>query len=155
MRLIITSSYKSSNKYPIILTLCQPPKTHAFIIEEKDLEYIKYLYNWYQNVSKCLFKSVNNSLNSLFQIFVYFRTEPDQRWSKCIHFTKNVFSVFPHYATHVNIDAWDFTPSYKDGDMLSLFCNDMNWFDGKFNSSIRNLNIDFEYLFFMSQLGNC
>jgi hypothetical protein len=154
LNLIITSSYKS-NKYPIILTLGQSPKTHAFLIEDEDLEYIKYLYNGYQNVSKCLFKSVNSSLNSLYQRFVYFRTEHDQRWPKCIHFTKNVFSVFAHYPTHVNIGAWDFTPSYKDGDMLAHFRHDMYWFNGKFNSSIRKLNIDFEYLIYVLQQGNC
>jgi hypothetical protein len=55
----------------------------------------------------------------------------------------------------MNNGAWDFTPSYKNGDMLAHFRDDMNWFDGKFNSSIRNLNIDFEYLIFMSQQGNC
>jgi hypothetical protein len=152
---IITSSYKSSNKYPIILTLGQAPKTHAFVVEEKDLEYVKYLYNGYQNVSKCLFKSVNSSLNSSFQRFVYFRTEHDQRWPKCIHYTKNVYSVFAHYPKHVNYGEWRFTPSYKDGDMLAHFRDDMYWLNGKFKSSIRNLNIDFEYLIFMSQQGNC
>ena len=115
-----------SNKYPIILTFGKSPYTHAFIIEENDLEYIKYLYTGYYNFSKCLFKSVNNSVNSLFQRFVYFRTEPEQRWPKCIHYTKNVFSVFPHYATHVNHGTWEFTPSYLDGDFLAHFRNELS-----------------------------
>lgn len=150
---IITSI--NMTKFPMSLILGEPPRTHKFVVEESDLEHVRYLYSGYNEFAKCLFKSLNSSLNSLFQRFVYFRTEPEQRWPKCIHYSKNVFSVFPHYPTHVAVDTWDFFPSYVDGNMLPHFRNDMNWFDGQFNSTIKKLNIDFEYLIFVSQHGNC
>ena len=142
---IIKANNTSSNNFPITIFLDKQKKLHKFLIEENDFDHVKHLYDSFNSVKSCSFRNLNSSLNALFQRYIYFLTESEQRWPKCIYYSKNVNSVFVHYPTDVSEGSWSFTPSRKDGDFLSHFRSDMLFFDIKYNMSILKLNIDLEY----------
>ena len=154
--LIISNISQNTNSvvFPITLYLGDT-SSHKFIIEKKDIEHARYLFKAYSSLLTCnlnnTFKHENKNLDVILQRFLYFLTEPEQRWPKCIHYGRNVEAVFLHYATHLAPDSWELKANALDGHMLPHFRKDMNWFDNKINSSISKLNIDFEYLFFIIQ----
>ena len=151
----ITKSNYSSNDFPVIVYVGDDSiKLHKFIIEEQDLSHVKYLYDSYSFFSKCLIKSINITLNNLYRRYVYLITEHDQRWPKCVYYHKNIHSVFVHYPVDVNPGSWRFSPSTKEGHFLSHFRNEISYFNINYNMSITRLNIDFEYLLFMTKTTN-
>ena len=71
---------------------------------------------------------------------------------KCIHYYKNVKSLFVHYAAEAASDTWSFSPSIYDFHFLSHFRADISEiFSRNHKGTIRKLNIDFEYIFFLLQ----
>ena len=147
---------KSNLTFPILIVFHGPsnPIGHTFIIEKNDIEYIRYLYNSYYSLAKCLFnnsiKKMNSTLDVSLQRFVYLITEHEQRWPKSILVGKNMEATFLHFPTQWIPGSWDFKPDASDGHMLPHFRDDISWlYYGNFNGSIRKLNIDFEYLFFI------
>lgn len=147
--------YFNSSKFPVKLTLRNPPgpNRHSFIVEEKDINHLRYLYDAYNSLGLCLYENklfkMNTTLDKTLQRYLYFITEPNQRWPKRILYSKNVRALFIHYPTDVIPGSWELKPNYFDGHILPHFREDMNWFGGNFEGSITKLNIDFEYLIFV------
>ncbi len=137
-------------KFPMYVVLTdQPTRGHKFIVEENDIDYVRYLFESYNSLKRCT-RNINFSIDLNLDRFLYFLTEPAQRWPKCIYNGKNVRAAFLHYPTDVVPDTWDLKPSAFDGHMLPHFRKDITQlYDGNFNSSITKLRIDFEYFYFM------
>ena len=69
---------------------------------------------------------------------------------KAINYYKNVKSLFIHYAIDAVKDHWSFHASEGDGNFLSHFRVNVNtFFKANFSGSIRKVNIDYEYVFFL------
>jgi hypothetical protein len=147
--------------YPTSLIISLSSTTEGgnkFIINRGDIDYVKYLYNSYENLLQCSLHSyLNNSIykdkkldNNLAQ-FLYFVTEYEMKNKnfKKIHYYKNVYTIFTHWATDFEEDSWTFIPSPLDGHLIHHFRK--TWKNKSYVStdSIRLLNIDFEYLFFL------
>ena len=130
-----------------------PTKRHSFVVEAEDINHVKYISNAYNSIAKCLFENklikMNTTIDKTFQRYFYFITEPNQRWPKSIHYSKNSRALFIHFPTDTAPGSWELKPNFYDGHILPHYREDMNWFDGNFEGSIQKLNIDFEYLFFM------
>jgi hypothetical protein len=141
----------SNSSFPVSIFLGDPPtaRGQTYTIEKNDLNYARMIYKSYINLTPCVNNLlVNSSINKMFQRYVYLITEYDQRWPKCIYYYKNVNFVFAHYPTDSKPSSWSITPSEFDGHMLMHFRDEYgSLFNGNFNSSIRRLRIDFEYLF--------
>ena len=68
---------------------------------------------------------------------------------KAIHYYKNVKSLFVHFAQDYNQDSWSFSPSAYNGHFLTHYRKIPKEKRKNFTGTIRKLNIDFEYLFFL------
>ena len=142
----------TKSDFPFTLYIGDEPKLHKFIIGEKDLDHVKYLHNSYNTLKFLLSKSLNISLNNLYQRYIYIITEYHQRMPKCIYYYKNINAVFVHYAYQTTNGSWTFTPSIFKGNFVSHFREDfIPFFDIKLNMPILNLNIDLEYLSFIAK----
>ncbi len=142
----------NNSTFPFYLILKDPPNTrkHTFIINENDVDYLKYLYHSYNSLTTQFYnafkKDNNTKLDDLFQRYTYFITEYPQRWPKSIHYYKNVRSIFVHYATDTIPGSWSISPSELEGHTLTHFRENYEIMLGDFNATIRKLNFDFEYL---------
>ena len=152
---------KSLISFPLKLhlNLNSKDKTgYEFLIETDDVDYIKYLYSSYYNLIPCsLNKYLNSSIyqekiidNNLVR-FLYFVTEYEMRHKnyKKIHYYKNVYSIFTHWATDFEEDSWTFIPSPTDGHLIHHFRKTWKNINYISTDSIRLLNIDYEYLLFL------
>ena len=148
---IANSSYYN---YPYRLYLSDPPSTdkHTFLIEgPDDVNYLKYLNRGYKELALCALR--NFIENKTFEInksmlrFLFFTTEGQHRLGKSVHFSKNVKTIFLHDVEESENQTWQLVIPANSGHYVSHFRETLNFFTGNFNSSIRNLNIDFEYLF--------
>ena len=140
-------SNKNESKFPFYLILTdKPSRGHTFVIEESGLDYMRYLYGSLYSITA----KHNISIDWTLTRSLYFLTEFQQRRPKCIFNGENVRSVFIHYPKDVFPSTWYFKPSALDGHVLPHFRNDNSpFYKGKLNSSIANLRIDFEYLYFI------
>ena len=153
----IKNSTNSTDLFPLTLYLSKPPFTHghSFVIEKTDIELIKDLYKSYVDLIPCIYKSNLQTVaergiqkNSI--RYLYYVTEANERMGKCIHYYKNVKSLFVHYAEESTSDSWSFSPSYSDAHVLSHFREDVSEIYGRNHvGTIQKLNIDFEYIFFL------
>jgi hypothetical protein len=131
---------------------------YEFLIKKDDAGYIKHLYNSYFNLIPCSYnKYFNYSINkdkilddNLVRL-VYFVTPHDmiQKNYKKIHYYKNVYSIFTHWATDYENDSWTFIPSSMDGHLIHHFRKSWKFRPDISIDSIRLFNIDYEYLFFL------
>ncbi len=146
-----------SKMFPYELTLSSPPYTdfHTFIIEREDISYVQYLYDSYSKFISCIYE---NYLNKTAQIdkslvrYLYFTTEKNQRQPKVIHFYKNVNTIATHRPTNFLNGTWKIEAEFKNGYFFSHFRNDLaDVYTANAKGSIRKLNIDFEYVFFLLQ----
>jgi hypothetical protein len=157
---IITSN-DSNTSYPLrlFIPLAKRKKVgYEFLIKKDDAGYIKHLYNSYFNLIPCSYnKYFNYSINkdkilddNLVRL-VYFVTPHDmiQKNYKKIHYYKNVYSIFTHWATDYENDSWTFIPSPMDGHLIHHFRKSWKFRPDISIDSIRLFNIDYEYLFFL------
>ena len=126
---------------------------HTFFIQREDVDYIKYLYNSYHNLIPCVhnnyLKNISGLTNNAIR-HLYYITEGNERMGKAIHYYKNVKSLFIHYATDAVKEHWGLHAPESDGNVVSHFRVDSHLlFSKNFSGSIRKLNIDYEYVFFM------
>ena len=147
----------SSTTFPLKIFVNEPPfvnQGHFFLIEKNDVDYIKYLYKSYNSLIPCaqegFLKLIDTKKfdNSLVRYF-YYLTEPNERMGKTIHYYKNVKSLFVHYAEESSEDHWLLSPSQFHGHFISHYRMFPKQKRQNFTGSIRKLNIDFEYIFFL------
>ena len=123
---------------------------HTFTIEQSDVDYIKYLSKTYNNLVSCAHKDYLQNISQVDKSIVrslYYITERKQRWGKAIHYYKNIKIVWVHSASDAVKGAWTINPSPIDGHFLPHYRKAFG--KSSFTGSIRKLNIDFEYLFFL------
>jgi hypothetical protein len=144
--------------YPIKLFLSEPPfkNGHNFIIEKNDIDYIQNLSKAYNSVIPCAYhkyiSNIDNIDKSLLR-HLYFVTEGNQRMGKAIHYSKNVKTIFTHYAQDAVPDTWSITAAALDGHILSHYRDKVSpVYDKNFENSIRKLNVDFEYFFYLLKI---
>ena len=141
--------------FPLSLYLSEEPYTrgHRFLIEKDDVNYIKYLYKAYNSFFPCVYKKYLNNINQIDSSLVrylYYITEFNERWPKEIHYYKNVKSIWNHWVIETDKNAWSFTPSPENGHFLPHYRADIAAIYKKnYNATIRKLNVDFEYSFYL------
>ena len=124
------------------------------LIEKDDINYIKQLYTSYNALVPCLKeKYLNHSINlnkNLVRYLFYGANKHGLR-GKAIHYYKNIKTIRTHFAfIYKSNDSWDISPLLKHGHFLSHFRDDMSKIYTRDRlGSIRDLNIDYEYLFYL------
>ena len=127
---------------------------HIFIIQREDVEYIKYLYKSYTNLIPCIYqnylKTIDNVNKNLIR-YLYFMTEGKERFGKRIHFYKYVKTIWVHTPQTVDTGHWDCTSKEPlNGYFVAHYRADIGkTYRLNATGSIRKLNIDFEYVFFL------
>ena len=149
----IEANAYNSSVFPLSIFLSSSPFTtgHTFTIEKEDVDYIAYLYKSYKNLIPCIYENYLKNLTKILNIrYLYYTTTDEERMGKEIYYYKNVKSIFAHHAQEVADDQWSFKASAFDGHVLSHFREDIAkiWIKN-FSGTIRNLNIDYEYIFFL------
>ena len=73
--------------------------------------------------------------------------------AKTILYYKNAKGLFQHYVSDAIPGSWHFSPSAFDAHILPHFRDEISkyWIEYNFTTTITDLNIDFEYLFFLLQ----
>jgi hypothetical protein len=155
LRLVIET--KNSSLFPIKVFLNEPPfinQGHLFSVEIEDIDYVKYLYKAYDSFIPCAYegylKQIDDKIidKSLVRN-IYYLTEANERMGKSIHYYKNVKSLFVHYAEEKSEDHWSFQPSVYHGHFMTHYRKTPKQKRQNFTGSIKKLNIDFEYVFFL------
>ena len=142
-------------QYPLKLILGDRSKQfgHTFLITKDDISYVKDLYKSVMSINQSIYPKYLGKIDKIDQTLVrylYYVTETNERMGKAIHYYKNVKSLFVHYAQEVKWDHWSFEPSPSNGHFLSHYRDDVSdMYNKNFISSIRKLNIDFEYVTFL------
>jgi hypothetical protein len=123
---------------------------HTFIIEESDMSHVRYLKKFYDELISCAnndyFKNISILDENLIR-YLYYVTEGNERLGKSIHYYKNVKSIWIHGTKSVKKNSWYLSPPYLNGHFLHH--NRQKYTARKFVGTIRKLNIDFEYVFFL------
>ena len=145
-----------SSLFPLKIFLGKPTdkRFRSFLIEEDDIEYIEYLYKSYNNFISCVYDKYLNKIDKIDKSLVrylYYLSEDSERMGKAIHYYKNVKSLWLHYAEESFLVHWAFSASPYHGHFLPHFKDDIAEIFSldRFNGSIRKLNIDFEYVFYL------
>ncbi len=124
-----------------------------FISNNIPIYIYRYLIKAYNSLIPSVYGEYLNNSNQIVENFVryvFYLTEKNELFAKEIHYYKNVKSLYHHYAMEVDVDSWKFTPSPYNGHYLAHYRKNVaeivrsNW-----SGSIRKLNIDFQYLFFL------
>jgi hypothetical protein len=142
-------------KFPLNLFLSDPPRLNGrtFEIFRNDIQYVRDLNKALKSINpdvceNYLIKTKN--IDRTLSRYLYYITEGNERMGKSIHYYKNVKTLFVHYAQEISKTSWSFEPSESDGHFLSHFRHDVSdMYNKNFKGSIRQLNVDFEYLTFL------
>ena len=138
----------STNKFPIYLNL----DNHLFEINYSDISYVQNLYEIYTNFISCAYKDYFNKIKTIDEIFkryLYYVTELNERMHKSIHYYKNVNTMWVHHAKEHEKKSWAFWPSVFDGHFIKHYRENLKITKRVFTGTIRKLNIDFEYIFYL------
>ena len=73
---------------------------------------------------------------------LYYVTESWDRDRTEIHYTKNIKSVFHHYAMESSKDLWNIKPSTNSGHILAHFRSEISYDDINITGSISKLNVN-------------
>jgi hypothetical protein len=128
--------------------------THTFIIEREDFSYVEYLYNNYKTFISCIYNRYlikSSKINSNLARYLYYTAEPEERPSKVIYYYKHVNTIFIHRPIDFNESAWNIHVPYTSGHISHFRYSLTRLFKWNSTGSIRKLNIDFEYVFFLLQ----
>ena len=128
-------------------------KNHIFTIKKDDIDYVKYLYNSYTNfVSSCVYDEFEFKLplieKNLARAF-YYLTSYYERPKKSVYHFKNTKSMGIHTTNDIDKNCWSISPSGLNGHFTPHYRHETYNYNQNFTSSINDLNIDFEYLFFI------
>lgn len=129
---------------------------HKLLISSNDFAYVKDLASKL-DAFKCLFEifqsKKKHDLNLIFSRFLYLILETKeniQRPYKCLHYTKNVKTIYTHGSVITLEDTLEFLPSIDLGHFLSHFrSNTIEHIQRNIDSSIRKFKIDFEYMTYL------
>jgi hypothetical protein len=83
--------------------------------------------------------------------YLNFVTEPSHRLGKSVYFSKNVKTIFLHDVEESENNTWQLLLPMNSGHYVSHFRETLNFFSVNFNSSIKNVKFDFEYLIYLIQ----
>jgi hypothetical protein len=128
--------------------------TLSFKIERDDRDYLDYLIAFDAEL-QCFYSILNNSKTIVndFKRYFYHILPPNYRFGKCIHHSKNVGMLFAHWGYHTrgtgvhpNVTIGEFLPHFR-ADLSNYYYKHKN--GEKLVTSIRDLNIDSEYLNFI------
>ena len=123
---------------------------HIFKIERNDIQYINYLLKSYKMLIPCIYgeylKTLENIDSNKIRALFYFTS--GERLPKSIHHSKNTKSVNIHAVEILAEGSWLVHPSDANGHFTTHFRNEIEQFKRNFSGPIRQLNIDYEYLFF-------
>ena len=122
---------------------------YKFYVEKTDFEYIDNLYKSYNGFISMAFESYLKNISDIGHSLVRYMYVSIGR--KEIHYYKNVKSIYHHNHLSTERDSWTFNASFINKDFVGHFRNDMpSWlFDGSLSGSIRNMNFDFEHIFYL------
>ena len=144
--------------FPLKLYFSSPPykRGHTFIVNEDDLDYLKYLHKVYSTFFSSTYNEYlkkSNKVDKNLVRYLYYITEPLERAPKAIHYYKNVNTIFSHRGLNFVIGHWNFSVSAAEiynGNYLAHYRPDAYWLY-KTNSSgpIKKLNFDHEYFYFL------
>jgi hypothetical protein len=138
-----------TTKFPLHLYLTDTDG-YSFIVEQDDLDYINYLFKTYNRFISNIYETFIKNISSVDRFLL--RYMYISIGSKEIHFYKNVKSIYHHYHLATANDSWNFNVSLFDGHFMGHFRNDPSWlYKGKLSGSIRNVNFDFEHIFYLLQ----
>ena len=146
-----------SNDFPYKIFMKESESTtnkHTFLIEKNDIDYLKYIHESYNQLVSCGFRNLiknNNLVEDKMLRYLYFITEPDHRLGKSVYFSKNIKTIFLHDVEESESNTWQLKIPTESGHYVSHFRETLNFFSGNFNSSIKNLKIDFQYLIYLIQ----
>jgi hypothetical protein len=139
-----------TEEYPIEIPTIR--KGIVFIITEKDASFIVRLSKLFESFSSFYDKFLQKiqNYNQNFIRYLYFVSGNERRLPKSIHYTKNVYSIFTHDALHYESSSIILNASIDNGHLNNHFRDELNIFFYKYqNFSIKTINYDFEYLFYL------
>jgi hypothetical protein len=120
-------------------------------IEKNDLEHVEYLFKTYNNFINNVYEQYIKKLGEIDESLLRYTsvlTENNHHSSKEIHYYKNVKSIFNNNAKDTARNTWKIlAPS---NNFISHFRTDLtNFYEENIGGSIKKLNFDFEYIFFL------
>ena len=155
LEMIIKKTEDSKNESLLFPIEVVANKHHIFLIEKDDIDYVKYLYNSYKNfITSCIYEKYALKIAMIEKNLIralYYLTSPNERPQKSIYHFYNTRSMGIHRTKEVRGNAWRVGPKALDGHFTPHYRREAYKYNQNFTSSIRNLNIDFEYLFFISK----
>ena len=148
---LLMSSINASTKFPLELAA---NVYHIFSIYKNDVDYVHYLLDSYKELKPCVYgdylKNVEmTSKYDVNQIRIFYYLTSGERNPKSIHHFKNTKSLDIHYVSEKVQNGWIIIPSDINGHFSTHYRAEVEHFKRNFSGSIRQLNIDFEYLFYI------
>ena len=145
---IETNSLNES--FPIFIQVAN--SNNFFTVEENQTNFIIKLSKL-STLFDCYYESYLKQITN-FDInlvrYLYFITGNSKRLPKSIHFTRNVYTIFTHYALHYEKDSIILNAETTDGHVNSHFRLDLSVFFRKYDEiPITTINFDFEYVYFL------
>ena len=146
----IIKQINSSTKFPINYNMLN---AFNFNILKKDVDYVNYLIKTFKQFVPCIYRDhlkdieiiETDKVRAIFFLYKWGHILP-----KSIHYSRNIKTFDLHSVTEAKFDTWILIPSPINGHFCSHFRTVQNNFEvNKVNESIRNLNIDFEYMNFI------
>ena len=152
LRTVIDSKNLSLFPFKINLNKDKYNKRYIFTIQKEDMDYVKYLYGAYNSFISCAYegylRKIDNEIVDQSHLRYLYINEKQERMGKEIHYYKNVKSVFNHYAKEKVSGSWSFEAPALNGHLLRHY-RSLSKKRLSMSTSIKNLNIDFEYTFFL------
>jgi hypothetical protein len=153
---IIDNSLKNSIKFPaevFVQTDHLKKYGQKFIIQKEDIDYIKFFYKTYKRFFSCVddkyLSSIKSNFSSSFVRYLFYHQKEKEYKPKKVHYYKNVYSVFTHWAVDFENDTWDLMPSPDSGHLVHHFRDKLEIKHKNFTEPIRIIGFDFEYTFLM------
>lgn len=125
---------------------------HIFVIQEEDINHLKYIYNGYKTFLPCIYDKYVKNITEIDQVFLrplYYLTEGYERTVKSVYYYKNTNSMFVHYATDYEPDSYMLWPDALNGHFISHFRHNVYQVHKNASGSIKKLNIDFELMHYL------
>ena len=157
-RIVNTINSKQNFSFPLELLIKLDKNDtggYKFMIDKTNVHHVQYLHNTYKNFISCAYdKYFNKSIDedkivdTSFVRYLYFVTEYEfkNKNFKKIHYYKNVYGIFTHWATDYENDTWTFIPSPANGHYLHHFREQYKLVKEITTDSIKLLSIDFDHL---------
>jgi hypothetical protein len=145
---IETQSMFKKNNFPAYMHINHGP---MFTIEKGDIDHLQKLIRLYDNkpCSKPLVSDVPG-LSSTFRRYIYHVNKKTQNYGQVIHYTKNVQMLFSSWAYMVTPNTRRIVANHTVSELLSHFEDNVDdLYRTPVEMSIRDLNIDVEYMAFL------